>query len=138
MSQENVEVVRATFEAWNAGDMDAIREQYDPDVIARTPEGVPEPGPYVGREAVIRFWEQQRETWDADALELIGDFIHAADRVAVRFIWHGAGHGPEWNMELTGVYTVRNGKIRTAEFFRDHAEALEAVGLSEQDAHDDP
>ena len=137
MSQENVEVVRATFEAWNAGDMDAIREQYDPDVIARPPEGVPEPGPYVGREAVIRFWEQQRETWDADALELIGDFIHAADRVAVRFIWHGAGHGPEWNMELTGVYTVRNGKIRTAEFFRDHAEALEAVGLSEQDAHAD-
>ena len=117
--------------------MDAIREQYDPDVIARPPEGVPEPGPYVGREAVIRFWEQQRETWDADALELIGDFIHAADRVAVRFIWHGAGHGPEWNLELTGVYTVRNGKIRTAEFFRDHAEALEAVGLSEQDAHAD-
>ena len=137
MSQENVEVVRATFEAWNAGDMDAIREQYDPDVIARAPEGWPEPGPYVGREAVIRYWEQQRETWDADALELIGDFIHAADRVAVRFIWDGAGHGPEWNMELTGVYTVRNGKIRTAEFFRDHAEALEAVGLSEQDAHAD-
>ena len=137
MSQENVEIVRAFFEAWNAGDMDAIREQYDPDVIARPPEGVPEPGPYVGREAVIRFWEQQRETWDADALELIGDFIHAADRVAVRFIWHGAGHGPEWNLELTGVYTVRNGKIRTAEFFRDHAEALEAVGLSEQDAPTD-
>jgi ketosteroid isomerase-like protein len=137
MSQENVEVVRATFEAWNAGDMDAIREQYDPDIIARPPEGVPEPGPYVGREAVIRFWEQQRETWDADALELIGDFIHAADRVAVRFIWHGAGHGPEMNFEMTGVYTVRNGKIRTAEFFRDHAEALEAVGLSEQDAHAD-
>jgi ketosteroid isomerase-like protein len=137
MSQENVEVVRATFEAWNAGDMDAIREQYDPDIIAWPPAGVPEPGPYVGREAVIRFWEQQRETWDADALELIGDFIHAADRVAVRFIWHGAGHGPEWNLELTGVYTVRNGKIRTAEFFRDHAEALEAVGLSEQDAHAD-
>jgi hypothetical protein len=26
---------------------------------------------------------------------------------------------------------VRNGKIRTAEFFWDHAEALEAAGLSE-------
>ena len=34
-------------------------------------------------------------------------------------------------MEFTGVYTVRQGKIRTVEFFRDHAEALEAVGLSE-------
>ena len=137
MSQENVEVVRATFEAWNAGDMDAIREQYDPDVIAWAPEGWPEPGPFVGREAVMREWEQLRDTWDADAFELITDFIGAADRVVVRFIWRGAGHGPEANMELTGVYTVRNGKIRTAEFFWDHAEALEVLGLSEQDAHAD-
>jgi ketosteroid isomerase-like protein len=131
MSQENVEVVRATFEAWNAGDMDAIREQYDSDVIARAPEGWPEPGPFVGREALMRQWEQMREIWDADALELTSDFIHAADRVAVRMIWRGAGYGPDVNMELTGVYTVRNGKIRTAEFFWDHAEALETVGLSE-------
>ena len=56
MSQENVEVVRAGFEAWNAGDMDAFREMHDPDVILRTVEDWPEPGPYVGREAVMRLW----------------------------------------------------------------------------------
>jgi ketosteroid isomerase-like protein len=67
MSQENVEIVRAAFEAWNAGDMDALREMHDPDVIARPPEGWPEPGPYAGREAVMRWFEQLRETWDADA-----------------------------------------------------------------------
>ena len=67
MSQENVKVVRAHFEAWNAGDMDAHRELYDPDVIARMPAGWPEPGPFVGREAVMRQAEQLRETWDADA-----------------------------------------------------------------------
>jgi hypothetical protein len=79
----------------------------------------------------MRWFEQLRETWDADALELIGDFIHAADRVAVRFIWHGAGYGPESSMEFTGVYTVRKAKIRSTEFVRDHAEAVEAVGLRE-------
>jgi ketosteroid isomerase-like protein len=131
MSEENVEVVRATFEGWNARDMDAIREQYDPDIIMRPPEGWPEPGPFVGRDAVMREWEQIRETFDADDLELIGDFIDAADRVAVRFISHGTGRGPEYKLEVTGVYTVRNGKIRTAEYFWDHAEALEAAGLSE-------
>ena len=131
MSRENVEVVRATFEAWNAGDIDAVRDLYDPDVIMRSPEGWPEPGPFVGREAVMRLWEQQRETWDADALQLISDFIDAADRVAVRFIWRGAGRGPEFSVESTGVYTVRKGKIRTIEFFRVHAEALKAVGLEE-------
>ena len=49
----------------------------------------------------------------------------------MRFIWRGAGHGPESNMELTGVYTVRKGRIVYQEFFWDHAEALEALGLSE-------
>ena len=131
MSQENVEVVRAGFDAWNAGDMDALRDLYDPDVIVRAVEGWPEPGPYVGREAVIRQWEEQREAFDADALEPISDFIDAADRIVVRFIWHGAGHGPEANLELTGVFTVRKGKIFGTEFFWDHAEALEAAGLSE-------
>jgi hypothetical protein len=33
--------------------------------------------------------------------------------------------------------TVRKGKIVGAAFFWNHAEALEAVGLSEQDAHTD-
>jgi ketosteroid isomerase-like protein len=131
MSQENVETVRAVFEAWNAGDMDAVRELYDPDVFVRSLEGWPEPGPYVGREAVMRQWEVQREAFNADKLEAISDFVDAADRVVVRFIWHGAGHGPETNLELTGVHTLRKGKIAYQEFFWDHAEALETLGLSE-------
>ena len=131
MSQETVEHMKAAFEAWNAGDMDALREIHDPDAILRMPEGWPEPGPFLGREAVMRQFEQLRETFDDDAFELISDFIDVGDRVAVRFIWRGAGHGPESNMEFTGVYTVRNGRIFGLEFFWDHAEALEAMGLSE-------
>ena len=131
MSQENVEVVRAVFEAWNAGDMDALRELYDPAIIVRYAEGWLEGSePTVGREAVMRVWEQLRETWDADTVEPIS-FIDGGDRVVVRMVWRGVGHGPDLNMEVTHVYTVRKGKIRTVEFFWDHAEALEAVGLSE-------
>ena len=79
----------------------------------------------------MRQWEQMRETWDADTLEPTSDFIDGGDRMAVRFSWRGVGHGPESNMELTGVYTVRKGKIVYQEYFWDHAEALEALGLSE-------
>jgi ketosteroid isomerase-like protein len=135
MSQENVEIVRAGFAAWNAGDMDAFRDLYDPDVIVRTPEGWPEPGPYVGRDAFMRWCEQLRETWDADTLEPISDFIDAADRVVVSQIWRGAGRGPGSNLEITNVFMLRKGGIFYQEFFWDHSEALEAVGLSEQDAH---
>ena len=132
-----MEIVRAAYEAWNAGDMDALRELYDPDVITRAIEGWPEPGPYVGREAVMRWMAQLRETWDADTVELTSDFIAAGDRVAGRVIWHGAGRGPEANMGMTVVQTVRDGRIFYVEYFWDYAKALEALGLSEQDAHAD-
>jgi len=137
MSQENLEVVRAAYEAWNVGDVDALRETHDPAVIARYPEDWPESGPFVGREAVVRQLEQLRETWDANAAEATTDFIDAGDRVVARFIWRGAGHGPAFALEGSAVYTMRKGRIFGIEYFMNHAEALEAVGLSQQDAHAD-
>src|SRR2546427_5491128 len=118
MSQENVEVVRVVYETWNAGDMNAFAEMYDPDAILRTPEGWPELGPFVGREAIMRDWEYVREAWNADVVEPISDFIDAGDRVAVRHTWRvTAGHGPEVNLEITNVLMVRRGKIVFQEFF---------------------
>jgi ketosteroid isomerase-like protein len=138
MSQENVDVVRASFEAWNAGDMEAWSGFLAPDVIWRVEKNWPEQGPFIGREAVLRAVQQGRETWDTDTAEPIGEFFHAADRVAVRFVWHGHGHGPESHMEMTCVYTVREGMISAFEFFWDHAEALKIAGLTEQEAEGKP
>jgi hypothetical protein len=42
--------------------MEALRELYHADAILRMPDGWPEPGPYVGREAVLRQLQQMRET----------------------------------------------------------------------------
>jgi ketosteroid isomerase-like protein len=84
MSQENVEVVRRVYDPWNAGDMTALRDLCDPDVVMHHPEGWPAPGPSVGREAVLRQWEQLRDTWTGDTLEPVTDFIAAADRVVIR------------------------------------------------------
>jgi ketosteroid isomerase-like protein len=72
------------LETWNAGDMDAFGELYDPDAIVRPPQDWPEPGPFVGREAVMRQWEHVREACKADVVEPISDFIDVGDRVAVR------------------------------------------------------
>ena len=131
MSQENVEVVRATTQAWFARDIDALRELLDDDVILRTAKGWPEPGPYLGREAVIGFFEQASRTFDAEAFERTGEISHGADRVVSREIWHGQGRGPEASIEYTTIYSVRNGKVREIEFFWDHDEALKAAGLAE-------
>ena len=130
MSRANVEVVKAVIEAWNTRNMEALRELYDPDVVMRMPEGWPEPGPHMGREAVMRHWEQQREALDADVMEPIS-IIDAADRVVLRHSWRGMGHGPEVNFEVTNVFTVRKRRIFYQEFFWDHAVALETLGLTE-------
>src|SRR3954454_9140307 len=94
MSQEKGETVRAGIEAWNADDMDALVELYDPDVIMRAPDGWPEPGPFVGRDAVLHQFKQLRATWSADTVAPISGFSGAGDRVLVRVVWSGAGQGP--------------------------------------------
>jgi ketosteroid isomerase-like protein len=130
MSQENVEIVRRGIEVWNRGDMDAFRELHDPDAVLRPVSDWPEQGPFVGRTTLMRFAEQLRDTWDADTMEAIS-ITEVGDRVVFRFVWHGAGHGPEANLEMTDVLTLRKGRICEHELFWDQAEALEAAGLRE-------
>jgi len=131
MSQENVEVVRASFEAWNAGDMEALRGLYHEDAVTRGLDNWPEAGPNVGREAVMRQYARMRESVDADSVEVQTEPVDIRDRVAVRTSWRAIGRGPELNMEVTAVFTVRDRLIQSVDFFWDHAEALKAVGLEE-------
>jgi ketosteroid isomerase-like protein len=94
LSPENVEVVRRVYYTWNAGDITALRDLCAPDVVMHHPEGWPEPGPSAGREAVLRQWEQVRDAWTCDTLELVTDFITAAVRVVVRDAWRGTAEDP--------------------------------------------
>ena len=130
MSQENVEVVQASFDVWNAGDMHAYGELFDTDAEVHPPARWPEPGPFVGRDAVIRFFEQARDAWDGDKTEPIGDFVDAGDRVVTRFAWSARGRGPAAVMEISAVVIVRDGMVLSVSFFWDHAEALAAAAAS--------
>jgi ketosteroid isomerase-like protein len=129
MSQENVEIVRAAYDAWNAGDTDAVRDFHHPNVIARY--GAAWPEPFVGRDAVVRQIEELRQTWDASQADATTDFIDAGDRVIAEFVWRGTGRGPAFRLEGAAVYTMRDGMIFEIEYFVNLAEALKAVGLSE-------
>ena len=131
MSQENVEIVRASFEAWNAKDMDGYHELYDPHAILRLPEDWPEPGPYFGRDAVMRYLREFRSAWDTDGAQPVSDFVDVGDRVAVTFGLHGGARGPEANLNLSIIFTVREGKILAAEAFKDRAEVLGLLGMQE-------
>jgi ketosteroid isomerase-like protein len=110
--------------------MDALRERYAEDVVTWPPAGWPEEGPFVGRDTVMAQWERMRGLWDESEVEMLADYFDAADRVAVRMTWRDrSGSGADSG--ATAIFTIRKGSIRVAEFFWGHAEALEAVGLSE-------
>ena len=50
---------------------------------------------------------------------------------------HGTGSGVSVNQQLFQLMTFRGGLIVRQDDFQDRAQALEAVGLSEQDARAD-
>jgi ketosteroid isomerase-like protein len=66
MSQENVEIVRRSWEAWIRGDLDELFEAFDPAVEwdTRTFEGWPDPDVYRGHEGVRRFLEEWLASWE--------------------------------------------------------------------------
>jgi ketosteroid isomerase-like protein len=131
MSQENVEIVRNYVEAWNAGDMEGVREMYDPDAVMEVVPDWPEAGPFVGRDAVMQQLNQARDAFDRDSVEFLSDPVAVGDRVIVRTGWHGSGRGPHSDMEWTTVFTFRDSRILKVQYVWDHAEALEAAGLRE-------
>ncbi len=131
MSEENVEIVRTYVDTWNSGDMAAVREFYDPNAIMRVAPNWPEPGPFVGRDAVMKQLNDARGAFERDWAEIVGDPLAAGDRVIVRSNWHGTGRGPQSDMEWALIFSVRNGRIFEVEYFWDYAEALKAAGLSE-------
>jgi ketosteroid isomerase-like protein len=131
MSRENVEAMRRALDAYSAGDLAALREFYEPTAVMYHLDGWPEPGPSFGRDAVLQEFARLQEAWQggSERLEVLGDFVEISNHVLMRLRWRVSARGPDTTMEFTMVCTFRKGKIITIQYFWDHDEALEAVGL---------
>ena len=131
MSQEDVEIVRRSFDAWNRWDLEALRRVYAED--ARVEAGITRFGrTFMGEELIARWAAEMRETWAEVRWEL--DRIIDADDVVVSF-YRGIGIGRESGVEvvrdLTGIYRLHDGLIVFERVYLNREEALEAAGLSE-------
>jgi ketosteroid isomerase-like protein len=152
MSQENVEKVRAYLATWDGEtlrpesrpfqrivSMEATVALYVPDFVyedAVLPDHVGES--YRGFDGSLRAVEGWLEPFEWFVVHL--DQIIDADEQVVSL--HRARMkmrqtGIEFESPLAYVFTFQGGKVVHQRAFVDHAEALEAVGLSEQDAHAD-
>ena len=136
MSQENVEIVRRRYEHLAAtGDYPA--EAHAPDFVWDMSKfrGWPEQQVYEGVEEARGFLRNWIATWDDWELEV--EALHdAGDKVValVRQRGRSKTSGLSVDMAYGQVFTIRDGKFTRMEMYADPAEALQAVGLSEQDA----
>ena len=132
MSQENVEIVRRSIEAWNARDMAAFLAEFHRDAeLDWSRSRAPFRGVYRGRAEQQRFWEVFWSTF-ADVQIEVHSFTESGPDVVVSNTAHMRGRdGIEVSASSALVDTVENGRITRLRLFQEQAEALEAAGLSE-------
>jgi ketosteroid isomerase-like protein len=130
MSEENVEIVRAGFEAWNAGDRERALSLFDPDIEFRS---AIEQKTYRGPDAMVRYIEDVAPVIEDFHFDDIRVLDAGKDRVVAvyRIVGRGAGSGVPVSREVASLWQLRNGKLLKGEIYLDQREALEAAGLSE-------
>jgi ketosteroid isomerase-like protein len=131
VSQEDVELVRAGFQALREGGVDALLPFVHPEFEMTTPpEFAAEPDTYRGIEGIRRYFDSFYEVMDEIRFEP-RDFQEARGRVLapVTLTARGQTTGIEARQEFVMVWTLREGKIVGVETF---ATLEEAVAATEQ------
>jgi ketosteroid isomerase-like protein len=138
MSQEDVEIVRSLFEAFNRGDIGAGAKLMDEgvvfDVRGMELENEDFARVYFGPEAVGDFWREWLPAWTDMKVE-IRWIRGVGERVMVWLHQRQVGRASGLPVEFSVAWDIlfRDGKVVRMAFFRDERKALEALGLSEQD-----
>jgi uncharacterized protein len=132
VSEDDVEVVRAAFGAWNRGDRGAWMKFWDEEAEFYPLRAQLEGRPYRGAEGLRRFVAEVNEDWDEIRFELdqirdVGGQVVATGRARAR----ARASGLDLDVPLGLVGTVRSGKIVYGRFFSDPMDALEAVGVGD-------
>ena len=135
MSQENVEVARAAFEAWNAGELQDVLSHFHPELVYHPRADEPDPSPHVGRDAYERlvygFVDSFSEV-TCEVLELIDAGDHVIASTVLHAVLRGQGSASAGVSETyVFVYKLRDGLVVEGWEYRTKQEALEAGGLAD-------
>jgi ketosteroid isomerase-like protein len=138
MSQENVEIVRAIYDAVNRDDWDTAFRNAHANFELTLDERFLDAGPHRGRGKVQGVLQDQQSAFDAwvvepEQLRESGDQVVAIVRVRLR----PKGSSADFEIRNGHVWTIREGTVVSMRGFPDPEKALESLGLSEQDAHAD-
>ena len=133
MSQENVEIVRAVFAAWNARPSEPEFAIFHPELVYHPRADEPDPSPHVGRDAYERLTHGFVDSFSEVTFEVL-ELIDAGDHVIASTVLHAVLHG-QGSASGAGVsdtyvfvYKLRDGLVVEGWEYRTKQEALEAVG----------
>lgn len=133
MSQENVDIVRRIFEAFNSEDIELILSLTHADFELEVPPALSaEPDIYHGHEGMRRYWESFKDAMDEirirpEDLRDAGEDVVAAIHLSAK----GRRTAIAVEQRSVGVWTISDGKVIRIRSYASRAEALEAVGLAE-------
>lgn len=135
MSQENVEIVRAAFEAWNAGELQDVLSHFHPELVYHPRADEPDPSPHVGRDAYERLVYGFVDSFSEVTFEVL-ELIDVGDHVIASTVLHAVlrGHGSASagvGDTYVFVYKLRDGLVVEGWEYRTKQEALEAGGLAD-------
>ncbi len=132
MSEENVEIVRRYYAAWNAGGLDAARVFWSDDFEWHDAPGMPDGSVYRGAEAAAAHFRDLNEVLGTMEVHL-DRALPAGDEVFVLLHVHLDARRGELALDGPIFETVRieQGKISRIRLFLDEKAALEAAGLRE-------
>ena len=132
MSQENVEVVRRSFEAFARGDFEAAFAAHHPSTEWCTAADEPDQQTYRGITGLRTFVGSLTDTWEGRFEQVMEfeAFIDCGEWVVVPWSAQLRGKGSGISVQVKETYAVRvqGGKIVRVEEYRSSDEALEAIG----------
>ncbi len=130
MAQENVEIVRGMYEAFNRGDIEAAWNAMHPDAELHQPPEVPDSDSYYGREEWARGFYLWFSEFDDPRFEP-QEATEAGENVVIRVCVSGRGKasGISTTAEFFHAWTMRDGKPHRCFVRSSRSAALEAVGL---------
>jgi ketosteroid isomerase-like protein len=127
--EANVVAVEKFGDAFRRGDWDAVATLIDPHIAVRTDPRWPEQRFY-GRESWVAFLRGMWEAWGPDIR--VEEVMDLGDRVLARSCWsiRGQHSGLPGEFCYSSITTYREGRSVFIEFFIEHEQALDALGLS--------
>jgi ketosteroid isomerase-like protein len=135
MSEENVEIVRAFFDRWDARDLTPAFELLASTIEWHTaPTSLSAGKTLHGVEAVLRHMDELLDAEDTEASDVtIERIVDLGEEVLVleHEVYVGRASGVRTEARTGGIYTVVEGRIVRVRGFMSHDEALEAAGLRE-------